>query len=199
MCRKFCWAQQWWDESVKTCASSLNWTGFLSLSQDCFGQFAALVFDNPYEKNTALSSLISHSKHRLKNTAMKADQFVPICSMEMNSSPVFPGYWPSQWRPPANPYTENEGGGRGLKWEGGERQRELGQIQQLVVKSGHRWGGRPDVLQGSGRELGEGPEWEERYEWYWYRCLQLGFKPESWSSGGVSEPPSELALKQRLW
>lgn len=101
----------------------MNWTGFLLLSEDCFGQFAALVFDNPFEKNTALGSLIFHSKHRLKNTAMKADQFVPICSMEMNSSPVFPGYWPSQWRPPANPYTENEGGGRGLKWEGG-RDRE---------------------------------------------------------------------------
>lgn len=44
------------------------------------------------------------------------DQFVPICSIEVNSSPVSPGYWPSQQEPPANPYTES-------KWE---RERERG-------------------------------------------------------------------------
>ena len=46
------------------------------------------------------------------------DQFVPICSIEVNSSPVSPGYWPSQQEPPANPYTES-------KWER-ERERERG-------------------------------------------------------------------------
>lgn len=46
----------------------------------------------------------------------------------------------------------------------GEREREGGERQQLLVKSGHRWRRRPDVLQRRGRELGEGPEWQERYE-----------------------------------
>lgn len=125
--------------------------------------------------------------------------------MEMNSSPVSPGYWPSQWRPPANPYTENRGRrerngvGKGKR----ERERERGKKRQpLLVKSGHRWRGRPDVLQRRGRELGEGPEWKERYGWCWCRCFRLEFWPwswsQSWSSHGVSEPPSELALKQRL-
>lgn len=111
------------------------WTGFSFLPEDWFGRFAALVFDNPF-KNAALSSFTSTSKRRLKNIAVKADQFVPICSMEMNSSPVSPGYWPSQWRPPANPYTENGGGGRGLEWEReSEREREGGGTTAL----GEKW------------------------------------------------------------
>ena len=53
------------------------------------------------------------SSNIVTQTAVKVDQFVPICSDEVNSSPVFPGYWPSQQEPPANPYRER-------MWEGGE-------------------------------------------------------------------------------
>ena len=60
------------------------------------------------------------------------DQFVPICSIEVNSSPVSPGYWPSQQEPPANPYTESKwererekGGGRGLEWERARKTADL--------------------------------------------------------------------------
>lgn len=55
-----------------------------------------------------------------KKTAVKADQFVPIGSTEVNSSPVSPGYWASQPEPPANPSDGEQIGGRA---DGAEEER----------------------------------------------------------------------------
>lgn len=88
----------------------------------------------PFFKTRSFSSFAwnSTASPKKKKTAVKVDQFVPICSIEVNSSPVSPGYWPSQQEPPANPYTESKWerergreGGRGLEWEGERKTADL--------------------------------------------------------------------------
>lgn len=86
--------------------------------------------------------------------------------MEMNSSPVSPGYWPSQWRPPANPYTENGGGGRGLEWKREKRGEEGGPVSE-------KWAS-------VSRHAPKGRGWSWRkgmYDWCWYRGLNNGAHP----------------------
>lgn len=79
----------------------------------------------PFLKLTAFSSF-AWNPNGFSKTAVKVDQFVPICSIEVNSSPVSPGYWPSQQEPPANPYTESkwESGREEGGWSGTERESE---------------------------------------------------------------------------
>lgn len=94
------------------------------------------------------------------------DQFVPICSIEVNSSPVSPGYWPSQQEPPANPYTESKWerergreGGRGLEWE---RERKTADLWEKWA-SAERERRRPEMQRKRGRRRrGRETEWESR-------------------------------------
>lgn len=76
-----------------------------------------------------------------KKTAVKADQFVPIGSTEVNSSPVSPGYWASQPEPPANPSDGEQIGGRadGAEEERGVRTVDLSEKNKKRV---HLRGGR---------------------------------------------------------
>lgn len=148
---------------------------------------------------------------------MKVDQFVPICSIEVNSSPVSPGYWPSQQEPPANPYTESEwerereeGG-----WSGNERER-----QAISEKNGHLQRRRPEMQwrrdseeeaeEGARSEMG-GREsgWVKRKKGEWQRgtgarrsflcSTKLELKEWTRSKRHASEAASNLALKQKQW
>lgn len=89
----------------------------------------------------------------LLQTAVKADQFVPIGSTEMNSSPVSPGYWASQPEPPANPSDREQIGGRAeWWWEGGCE--ESAKKRKNKRKSVHLWGRSSLMQQWRERERG---------------------------------------------
>lgn len=98
--------------------------------------------------------------HQLKRSLKNSSESGSICSIEVNSSPVSPGYWPSQQEPPANPYTESEWE-RGREeggWSRNERER-----QAISEKNGHLWGRRPEMqrTKDSEEEADEGERWEK--------------------------------------
>lgn len=81
------------------------------------------------------------------------DQFVPICSTEVNSSPVSPGYWPSQQEPPANPYTERE-------WERGREEGGLSGNERERQAISEKWASAEKKTRSAAKE-----RWRERSRW----------------------------------
>ncbi len=149
------------------------------------------------------------------------DQFVPICSIEVNSSPVSPGYWPSQQEPPANPYTESE-------WERGREEGGLSGNERERQAISEKWASAEKKTWNAmkerwwersrwRREMRKVEEWDRRgsqsgrrgKKGGWRRgtgasrsflcSTKLELKEWSRSNRHASEPASELAPKQRQW
>lgn len=162
---KSVWARRW---KEKSCAQSLE---FSLLSEDCSGCFAALVFHNPFKKCCFWPFNLN-----LKTPSPKhSSESRSICSHLFYGNELFPSF-PWLLTQPVTAtckplHREGRKGEEGEDWSGRERERERkekdNRCQWKVGVCGEE---DPTLCEGEGVEL------EERYEWCWYRCLQLEVK-----------------------